>query len=89
MNLFPLLVHIFFDEAHQLSEIASQYFGQSVSTKSLFDLINDLRLVYRTELFDMIQLGKSLDKLQSSVGDFRLQFPLESSRGDWRETHKK
>jgi len=87
-ELIPTASAYIFDEAHQLSEIASQYFGQSVSTKSLFDLINDLRLVYRTELFDMIQLGKSLDKLQNSVGDFRLQFPLESSRGDWRETHK-
>ncbi|MBE0366171.1 ATP-dependent DNA helicase DinG [Pseudoalteromonas ulvae UL12] len=87
-ELIPTADAYIFDEAHQLSEIASQYFGQTVSTKSLFDLIKDLRLLYRTELFDMIQLGKALDKLESSVADFRLQFPIDSIRGDWREAIK-
>ena len=87
-ELIPTADAYIFDEAHQLAEIASQYFGQSVSTKSLFDLIKDLRLLYRTELFDMIQLGKALDKLESSVADFRLQFPIDSMRGDWREAIK-
>ncbi len=82
-----------FDEAHQLPEIASNYFGQTFSTKALFAMIKDLYVIYRAELFDMIQLGKSLEKLQSSVSDFRLQFSNESSRGDWpgvlKQTHVK
>ncbi|MFP5303736.1 hypothetical protein R2R70_21385, partial [Cobetia sp. SIMBA_158] len=57
----------------------------SVSTKKLVDLINDLRAIYRAEIPDMLQLGKSLNKLETSVADLRLQFGVDGSRGDWRE----
>jgi ATP-dependent DNA helicase DinG len=82
-ELMPQADGYIFDEAHQLSEIASNYFGQSVSTRALLALIKDLRLIYRSELFDMIQLGKAIDKLESSLKDFRLEFPVGSGRGDW------
>lgn len=84
-ELMPTADAYIFDEAHQLSEIASDYFGESVSTKKLVDLINDLRAIYRAEIPDMLQLGKSLNKLETSVADLRLQFGVDGSRGDWRE----
>jgi len=83
-ELMPTADAYIFDEAHQLSEIASDYFGESVSTKKLVDLINDLRAIYRAEIPDMLQLGKSLNKLETSVADLRLQFGVDGSRGDWR-----
>lgn len=39
-----------FDEAHQLPDIASQYFGQSLSSRQLLDLAKDITIAYRTEL---------------------------------------
>lgn len=84
-ELMPTADAYIFDEAHQLSEIASDYFGESISTKKLVDLINDLRAIYRAEIPDMLQLGKSLNKLETSVADLRLQFGVDGSRGDWRE----
>ncbi|OLF74962.1 ATP-dependent helicase [Pseudoalteromonas haloplanktis] len=84
-ELMPNADAYIFDEAHQLSEIASDYFGETMSTKKLVDLINDLRAIYRAEIPDMLQLGKSLNKLETSVADLRLQFGVDGSRGDWRE----
>lgn len=84
-ELIPSADGYIFDEAHQLADIASDYFGERISTKKLQDLIKDVRLLYRSELRDMLQLGKTLDKLTASSQDLRLQFPLDASRGDWRQ----
>ena len=45
-----------FDEAHQLPDIASQYFGQSLSSRQLLDPAKDITIAYRTELKDTQQL---------------------------------
>ncbi|QPB86104.1 DEAD/DEAH box helicase [Pseudoalteromonas rubra] len=84
-ELMPTADTYIFDEAHQLGEIASDYFGESISTKQLQALINDLRLIYRSDIPDMLQLGKTLNKLETSVADLRLVFGGEGARGDWRE----
>ncbi|MCG7560022.1 MULTISPECIES: ATP-dependent DNA helicase [Pseudoalteromonas] len=84
-ELMPTADTYIFDEAHQLGEIASDYFGESISTKQLQALINDLRLIYRSDIPDMLQLGKTLNKLETSVADLRLVFGGDGARGDWRE----
>ncbi|WP_289508441.1 ATP-dependent DNA helicase [Pseudoalteromonas phenolica] len=85
-ELMPDADNYIFDEAHQVPEIASDYFGDSISTKQLVALINDLRLIYRSDIPDMLQLGNTLNKLETAVADLRLAFAGESSRGDWRES---
>ncbi|ATD00792.1 ATP-dependent DNA helicase [Pseudoalteromonas spongiae] len=87
-ELIPNVNCYIFDEAHQLPNIASDYFASRVSTRMVIELVRDIRLVYRAELFDMIQLGKTLDKLETAVFDLRLQFPSESQRGDWQQMVK-
>ncbi|MEC8325977.1 MAG: ATP-dependent DNA helicase [Pseudomonadota bacterium] len=87
-ELIPNVNCYIFDEAHQLPNIASDYFASRVSTRMVIELVRDIRLVYRAELFDMIQLGKTLDKLETAVFDLRLQFPSESQRGDWQQMIK-
>lgn len=84
-ELIPEVTHYIFDEAHQLPHIASEYFAERASTRMVHELIRDLRVVYRAELFDMVQLGKSLDKLESAVFDLRLAFPADPIRGDWSQ----
>ncbi len=85
-ELMPDADNYIFDEAHQIPEIASDYFGDSISTKQLVALINDLRLIYRSDIPDMLQLGNTLNKLETAVADLRLAFAGEGSRGDWRES---
>ena len=87
-EIIPSVNCYIFDEAHQLPNIASEYFASRVSTRMVIELVRDIRLVFRAELFDMIQLGKTLDKLETAVWDLRLQFPSESQRGDWQQMIK-
>ena len=84
-ELIPQAEVIIFDEAHQLPDIASQYFGQSLTSRQLFDICKDINIVYRTELKDMQQLGVAADHLQKMVQDFRLLLGEGSQRGNWRE----
>lgn len=74
-----------FDEAHQLPDIASQYFGQSLSSRQLLDLAKDITIAYRTELKDTQQLQKCADRLAQSAQDFRLQLGEPGYRGNLRE----
>jgi Rad3-related DNA helicase len=55
-ELIPEADVMIFDEAHQLPDIASQYFGQSLSSRQLLDLAKDFTIAYRTELKDTQQL---------------------------------
>ena len=84
-ELIPNAEVIVFDEAHQLPDIASQYFGQSVTSRQLFDLCKDIQITYRTEVKDMKQLGVAADQLLKIVQDFRLILGEGNLRGNWRQ----
>ncbi|MGP3593296.1 ATP-dependent DNA helicase [Vagococcus sp. WN89Y] len=84
-ELIPEAQVMIFDEAHQLPDIASQYFGQSLSSRQLQDLAKDFTIAYRTELKDTAQLQKCADRLAQSAQDFRLQLGEPGYRGNLRE----
>ncbi|WP_105634148.1 ATP-dependent DNA helicase [Cronobacter dublinensis] len=84
-ELIPEADVIIFDEAHQLPDIASQYFGQSLSSRQLLDLAKDIIIAYRTEAKDTQQLQKCADRLAQSTQDFRLQLGDPGFRGNLRE----
>ncbi|WP_025154215.1 ATP-dependent DNA helicase [Morganella morganii] len=84
-ELIPEADVIIFDEAHQIPDIASQYFGQQLSSRQLFDLTRDITLAYRSELRDQAQLQKCADRLTMSVQDFRLALGDTGFRGNLRE----
>ena len=73
-----------FDEAHQLPDIASGYFGQSISSRQMLDLCRDVVLAQRTEAADMLQLKRAAEALELACREFRLVFGLEPARGDLR-----
>ncbi|MCK8272464.1 ATP-dependent helicase, partial [Erwinia amylovora] len=73
-----------FDEAHQVPDIASQYFGQQLSSRQLLDLAKDITLAYRTEIRDSQQLQKAADRLARSAQDFRLSLGDPGFRGNLR-----
>jgi len=84
-ELIPEADVMIFDEAHQVPDIASQYFGQSISSRQLLDLAKDITIAYRTELKDTQQLQKCADRLAQSTQDFRLQLGDPGFRGNLRE----
>ncbi|EJL6385333.1 ATP-dependent DNA helicase [Vibrio parahaemolyticus] len=84
-ELIPEADVFIFDEAHQLPDIASEYFGQSVSSRQIHDLAKDIEIAYRTEAKDMRQLQKVGDKLLQSTMDMRIVLGEPGFRGNWRE----
>ncbi|MBK5142482.1 ATP-dependent DNA helicase [Budviciaceae bacterium BWR-B9] len=84
-ELIPNADVMIFDEAHQLPDIASQYFGQQVTSRQLLDLAKDIIIAYRTEVRDMAQLQKSADRLTQSTQDFRLALGEPGFRGNLRD----
>lgn len=83
-ELIPEADVMIFDEAHQLPDIASQYFGQSLSVDNC-STGKDITIAYRTELKDTQQLQKCADRLAQSAQDFRLQLGEHGYRGNLRE----
>ncbi|OEF03984.1 ATP-dependent DNA helicase [Vibrio genomosp. F10] len=84
-ELIPEAEVFIFDEAHQLPDIASQYFGQSVSSRQVQELAKDIEIAYRTEAKDMRQLQKVGDSLVQSAMDLRIVLGDANFRGNWRE----
>jgi ATP-dependent DNA helicase DinG len=84
-ELIPEADLIVFDEAHQIPDIASDYFGEALSSRQLQDLARDVELVYRTSLKDAEQLQKAGEKCKLLAADLRLMFPELPQKGNWRQ----
>jgi ATP-dependent DNA helicase DinG len=87
-KLLPEADIYIFDEAHQLPDIASQYFGETLSSKQLTELAKEIDYVYRTELKEAKQMGKAAEQLRAAALDFRLAFAMEKGSGSWRDKSK-
>ena len=74
-----------FDEAHQLPDIASMYFGESLSSRQLIELAKEIDYVYRTEMREAKQMSKAAEQLRTATLDFRLAFAMDKGTGSWRD----
>jgi ATP-dependent DNA helicase DinG len=84
-ELVPEVDVVIFDEAHQVPDIASEYFGVNLSSRQVQDLTKDIIALQRTGLKDADQLGKVAEKCQLHMADLRMLFPHNPSRGNWVE----
>lgn len=84
-ELMPEAGVYIFDEAHQLPDIASLYFGESISSRQFSDLAKEIDFVYRTELREAKQMAKAAEQLRITVFDFRLAFAIDKGTGSWRD----
>lgn len=84
-EVLPLADAIIFDEAHQLPELASAYFSQSLGSRQLLELITDLSIADREEAGDMPDLPAVSAALEKQIRDFRLLFGRTDRRMDWRD----
>jgi ATP-dependent DNA helicase DinG len=76
-ELLPACNTVIFDEAHQLPEIASLFFGESISTTLLLDLARDTRIEAAAAAKDFAPLPKAADELDKAARDLRLVFKKE------------
>ena len=88
-EVLPLADVIVFDEAHQLPELASTYFSQTMSTRQLLELITDVKTADREEAGDIEELAEALVKFEKLIRDVRLVFGREDQRLNWLEVWEK
>ncbi len=79
-ELLPACNTVIFDEAHQLPETASLFFGQSVSTTQLTDLARDARIEAATSAKDFPALPVAANVLEKAARDLRLAFDDSGTR---------
>ena len=72
------------DEAHQIPDIAAQFFGLSLSSRQLVELQRDARAESLREAGDQPALPGTLDSLHTAMQDFRLALGTEGQRAAWQ-----
>ncbi len=79
-ELLPACNTVIFDEAHQLPETASLFFGNNVSTSQVLDLARDARVEGLAGARDCLDLPKVCGVVEKAVKDLRLTLPVEPAR---------
>jgi ATP-dependent DNA helicase DinG len=79
-ELLPASNTIIFDEAHQLPETASLFFGQTVSTSQLIELARDTRIEAAASAKDFAPLPEAAQALDKATRDLRLVFREDNGR---------
>ena len=79
-ELLPACNAVVFDEAHQLAETASLFFGESVSTSQMMELARDTRAEAVVNAKDFKALPESAERVVKAVRDLRLVFREENVR---------
>jgi ATP-dependent DNA helicase DinG len=62
------------DEAHQLPEVASRFFGTALSSRQLQELAGDVLAAHLKEAADMPDLRSGSEQLDKAAADMRLAF---------------
>jgi len=92
-ELLPSCNTVILDEAHQLPDTATLFFGEQVAAGQLADLARDAEVMARTELRDVPELPDAaaglqpaIRKLRLAAGDLPGKFPREAilAREDFR-----
>ena len=84
-ELIPEADVVIFDEAHQIPDIASEYFGETFSSRQIQDISRDIDVIYRTALKDAKQLQTTAEKCKMIAADLRILFPEKPHKGNWRK----
>ena len=71
-DLLPEAEIIIFDEAHQLPELASQFFSRTLSYRQLLELASDSRAAYLAEAADLPDFLSELDEMETALQKLRL-----------------
>lgn len=84
-ELLPTADAIILDEAHQVPEVATQFFGTSVSSGQLLELARDTQIEQLTAAKDYPVLADAARAVEKAVRDTRLVFADRPMRMPWQE----
>lgn len=79
-ELLPACNTVIFDEAHQLPETASLFFGESISTSQLLDLARDSKVEAIQSAGDFKGLPDAIAAMEKAARDLRLTIAEENTR---------
>ncbi len=79
-ELLPTANTIIFDEAHQLPDTATLFFGETVSTTQLMELCRDVLAEGLAHARDGADWGVLVSSVEKAVRDLRLSFPVEGAK---------
>lgn len=79
-ELLPACNTVIFDEAHQLPEVATLFFGDSVSTAQVLDLARDARAEGLANARDCLALTPASKALEKAAKDLRLAVGIDAGR---------
>ena len=79
-ELLPACNTVIFDEAHQLPETASLFFGETVSTSQLLELARDTEAEALRGAKDFTPLPEATAAMEKAARDFRLTVEGENTR---------
>ncbi len=79
-ELLPACNTVIFDEAHQLPETASLFFGESVSTGQLLELAHDIETEGLLSAKDFVALPEAASAMEKATRDLRLTIEGENTR---------
>jgi ATP-dependent DNA helicase DinG len=88
-ELLPACNTVIFDEAHQLPEVATLFFGDSISTAQVLDLARDARAEGLINARDCLDLQSASRELEKVAKDMRLAVGLDAGRFSYAQLSEK
>ncbi len=82
-DLLPGTEAVILDEAHQIPEIAAQFFGTSLSARQLNSLVRDTRVELRAAQLGGTSIDACVIALETVVAEFRQELPRAEKRIEW------
>jgi ATP-dependent DNA helicase DinG len=83
--IIPDYAAVIFDEAHEIEDVAGQYFGMSVSNLQVQELIQDTAAISRRKTFSTPELDRALIHLGEASEGFFALFPDQQGREGFRD----
>lgn len=87
-ELLPNIDSIIFDEAHQLPELASQFFGTTFSARQCLDLSEDTRNAYQKEAWDIEGFMDKTYQIDTAIRNLRDKFKTTDLKIEWQKIIK-
>jgi ATP-dependent DNA helicase DinG len=88
-ELLPAAEAFVIDEAHQLAEVATRFFGKTISSRQLTGLINDSTAEQVADAPDMPEIRFAAETLKNSMQDFRLALGNDNQKDAWAKIANK
>ena len=88
-ELLPAADTFIIDEAHQLPEVASRFFGKGCSSRQFNNLISDCITEQIKDAPEMVEIRDACDELKTNIAQFRLALGTDNQRDSWAKIRYK